>query len=68
MTNDRDDIKTLADVERQHIEIVMKVCRGDRRQAAKMLDIPVRTLFDRLKSYGYPPARRRRNPPQKEAV
>jgi len=58
--SERDDIKTLAEVERQHIEIVMKVCRGDRQQAATLLGIGQRTLFDRLKQYGYPPARRAR--------
>lgn len=44
---------TLADVERGHIVETLKyVCKGNRREAAKMLGIGERTLHRKLQEYG----------------
>ena len=44
---------TLDEVERQHILEALKRCEDNRTHAAKLLDISVRTLRNKLKEYGY---------------
>jgi DNA-binding NtrC family response regulator len=42
----------LAEVERFHILRALQACEGNRRAAAKQLDISLRTLYYRLRQYG----------------
>jgi two-component system, response regulator FlrC len=43
--------RTLADVERDHIMGTLKACLGNRTHAAKILDISIRTLRNKLHEY-----------------
>jgi DNA-binding NtrC family response regulator len=57
-----DEFGTLADRERQHILAALDRCKGNRTHAAKLLDISIRTLRNKLNEYnrkGTPPARER---------
>lgn len=45
-------IKTLAEVESEHITAVLELCSGNRLLAAKRLGIGRQTLYNKLKSYG----------------
>ncbi|MFO1486977.1 MAG: sigma-54 dependent transcriptional regulator [Verrucomicrobiota bacterium] len=42
---------TLADLEKHHILAALEKCRGNRTHAAKMLDISIRTLRNKLNDY-----------------
>jgi DNA-binding NtrC family response regulator len=42
---------TLAEVVRQHIVVTLASCGGNRTHAAKILDISVRCLRDKLRGY-----------------
>ena len=42
----------LDDVERLHIERVLKECSGNHSRAARILDIDRTTLYSRLRRYG----------------
>ena len=42
----------LDDVERAHIERVLKDCGGNHSRAARILDIDRTTLYSRLRRYG----------------
>ena len=42
---------TLADLERNHILAVLRGCGGNRSRAAKLLDISVRCLRNKLRQY-----------------
>ncbi len=44
-------VLSLADAERQAIELALAACDGNRRETAEMLGIAVRTLYDKLKRY-----------------
>ncbi len=46
------EVAPLADVERLAIEHALKVTRGDRRKAARLLGIGKTTLYRKLKGYG----------------
>jgi two-component system response regulator FlrC len=46
------DIKSLADLERDAIERTLRAVGGNRRRAAEILGIGERTLYDKLKRYG----------------
>lgn len=50
-TTDRQSIRTLAEMEREHILDVLKYCDGNRVQAAKMLGIDRVSLWRKVKSY-----------------
>ena len=43
---------TLAELERQAIERTLQAVGGNRKQAAELLGIGERTLYDKLKRYG----------------
>jgi two-component system response regulator FlrC len=43
---------TIADLERAAIEQALQACNGNRRRAAAMLGIGLRTLYEKLKRYG----------------
>ena len=43
---------TLADIEKQHILRVLEHCKGNRTHAAKMLEVSIRTLRNKLHEYG----------------
>jgi len=43
--------RTLAELEKRHILAVLEGCRGNRTQAAKILDISIRTLRNKLHEY-----------------
>jgi DNA-binding NtrC family response regulator len=45
---------TMADIERAAIESALTETKGNRRKAAKMLDIGERTLYRKLREYGIP--------------
>jgi two-component system, response regulator FlrC len=47
-----EQIQTLHEVEKQHILRALEVCGGNRTQAAKHLDISIRTLRNKLHEYG----------------
>ncbi len=44
---------TLSELEKQHILAALKQCKGNRTHAAKMLDISIRTLRNKLNEYNY---------------
>lgn len=50
-TADRPSLRTLAEMEREHILEVLKHCDGNRVQAAKMLGIDRVSLWRKVKSY-----------------
>jgi DNA-binding NtrC family response regulator len=43
---------TMSQIERAVIEAALRETRGNRRKAAKMLDIGERTLYRKLREYG----------------
>jgi len=43
---------TLAEVEREHVERVLGLCRWNRSAAARVLGIDRRTLFSKIRTYG----------------
>jgi DNA-binding NtrC family response regulator len=43
---------TLAEMEKRHILGVLDFCKGNRTQAAKLLDLSIRTLRNKLHEYG----------------
>lgn len=45
-------LRSLADVEREHIMQVLKACGGSKVQAASVLGISRTTLYEKLKEYG----------------
>lgn len=48
-------IPTLAQWERQHIESVLEYTKGNKSQAARILDVSIKTLYNKLHSYGLMP-------------
>ncbi len=44
-------VSTLADLEKRHILAMLDHCKGNRTQAAKLLDISIRTLRNKLHEY-----------------
>ncbi len=48
-----EQIHSLHDIEKQHILRTLEACGGNRTQAAKHLDISIRTLRNKLHEYGY---------------
>jgi DNA-binding NtrC family response regulator len=42
---------TLADVEKRHILAALNHCQGNRTHAAKLLDVSIRTLRNKLHEY-----------------
>jgi DNA-binding NtrC family response regulator len=46
---------TLREMEQKLIESTFARCGGNRENTAQMLDIGLRTLSGKLRSYGYPP-------------
>jgi DNA-binding NtrC family response regulator len=51
-----DEIPALCDVEKRHILAVLEHCRGNRTHAAKLLDISIRTLRNKLNEYKKDPS------------
>ncbi len=47
---------TLAELEKQHILAALDRCKGNRTHAAKMLEISIRTLRNKLHEYNGDPA------------
>ena len=45
---------SLAEIEKRHILLTLDRCGGNRTQAAKVLDISIRTLRNKLHEYGMP--------------
>jgi len=45
------ELPTLAELEKRHILVALERCRNNRTQAAKILDISVRTLRNKLNEY-----------------
>lgn len=48
---DQTPVATLAEVEKRHILAVLERCKGNRTQAARLLDISIRTLRNKLHEY-----------------
>jgi DNA-binding NtrC family response regulator len=46
-----EELPTLAELEKRHILVALERCRNNRTQAAKILDISVRTLRNKLNEY-----------------
>ena len=46
-------VRPLAEVERDAIEQALSICGGNRTRAAEQLGIGLRTLYDKLKRYGF---------------
>ncbi|MGE4317761.1 MAG: sigma 54-interacting transcriptional regulator [Deferribacterales bacterium] len=49
---DHDRIRTLEELEKDHIERTLKMTKGDKKQTADILGIGIATLYRKLKSYG----------------
>jgi DNA-binding NtrC family response regulator len=47
------DFQTLSEIEKHHILAALEHCKGNRTHAAKILDISIRTLRNKLNEYGY---------------
>jgi DNA-binding NtrC family response regulator len=45
------EISTLAELEKQHILAALEHCKGNRTHAAKLLDVSIRTLRNKLHEY-----------------
>ena len=45
------EFPTLAEIEKQHIIAALNQCRGNRTHAAKLLDVSIRTLRNKLHEY-----------------
>ena len=50
-TADSGQFPSLAELEKQHILAALRECNGNRTHAAKMLDISIRTLRNKLNEY-----------------
>ncbi|MFU8804730.1 MAG: helix-turn-helix domain-containing protein [Bradymonadaceae bacterium] len=48
------DMRSLEDVEREHIERVLAACDGSQAEAARVLEIGRTTLWRKLSRYGEP--------------
>jgi DNA-binding NtrC family response regulator len=46
------NIKSLKEMEREAIERALARCNGRRKDASILLDIPIRTLYEKMKRYG----------------
>ncbi|HWI57202.1 MAG TPA: helix-turn-helix domain-containing protein, partial [Bacillota bacterium] len=44
-------LSTLAELEKRHILSVLEHCKGNRTHAAKLLDVSIRTLRNKLHEY-----------------
>jgi len=49
---EREDLTTLREMERAFIERVLERCGGNRRRAARILDISERTLYRKIRDFG----------------
>jgi DNA-binding NtrC family response regulator len=47
-----EDVKPLRDVEREAIARALRTTGGHRKRAAKLLDMPERTLYRKIRQYG----------------
>jgi len=45
-------VKPLKEMEKEAIEQALETCNGKRKDASKLLDIPIRTLYEKMKRYG----------------
>jgi DNA-binding NtrC family response regulator len=50
--NSQNNFMTLAEVERKHIEKALVVFKGNKTHAAKALGISLKTLYNKLHTYG----------------
>src|SRR4030095_2491269 len=50
---ENDDFPTLSEIEKRHILHALKRSKGNRTHAAKVLDISIRTLRNKLNEYNY---------------
>jgi transcriptional regulator with GAF, ATPase, and Fis domain len=46
------EIKPLKQMEKEAIERALKACKGKRKDASNLLDVPIRTLYEKMKRYG----------------
>ncbi len=45
-------VKPLKEMEKEAIEHALKACKGKRKDASMLLDVPIRTLYEKMKRYG----------------
>ena len=50
--NSNKTIKNLKDMEKEAIIDALERCNGKRKEAAGLLGIPIRTLYEKIKRYG----------------
>jgi len=46
------EVKPLKEMEKEAIEHALKACNGKRKDASNLLDVPIRTLYEKMKRYG----------------
>ncbi len=46
------DVKPLKEMEKEAIERALKACHGKRKDASNLLEVPIRTLYEKMKRYG----------------
>ena len=46
------EVKPLKEMEKEAIERALKACKGKRKDASNLLDVPIRTLYEKMKRYG----------------
>jgi transcriptional regulator with GAF, ATPase, and Fis domain len=47
-----EDVKPLKEMEKDAIERALKACDGKRKDASRLLEVPIRTLYEKMKRYG----------------
>lgn len=52
-TEPTEALESLSEIERRHILKALEVCRGQRALAARVLGVDRKTLYRRLRAYGY---------------
>jgi DNA-binding NtrC family response regulator len=45
-------VKPLKEMEKEAIERALKACKGKRKDASELLEVPIRTLYEKMKRYG----------------
>jgi transcriptional regulator with PAS, ATPase and Fis domain len=46
------EVKPLKVMEKEAIERALKACEGKRKDASRLLDVPIRTLYEKMRRYG----------------
>ena len=46
------EVRPLKEMEKEAIQHALKACKGKRKDASNLLDVPIRTLYEKMKRYG----------------